>query len=129
MKKSAFSKQQEPPEKNEFAEMNSKRNSSYQDRKQKEIYSVILKIDYLYDHSYVPSVFDLKDLLPYPTEENFILLPFTFLYLKKINIDSNQFIADIELEIIGKKEILENEIKDPNKSLEYNDKDKIIEIK
>ena len=96
----------------EFAQIMSKRNLSDKERKKKELYSVIMKIDYLYDDGYEPCVFDLKELAQYPDEEEYILLPFTFLQLKKIAIDSNQFTADMELSIIGKKEILENKIKE-----------------
>ena len=96
----------------EFAQIMSKRNLSDKERKKKELYSVIMKIDYLYDDGYEPCVFDLKELAQYPDEEEYILLPFTFLILKKIAIDSNQFTADMELSIIGKKEILENKIKE-----------------
>ena len=114
--------------KKEFAEIISKRNISDKERKEKEFYSVIITITYLYDDEYEPSVFNLKDLAQYPDEEEYILLPFTFLELNKINIDSNKFIADIELDIIGKKEILEDKIKD-SKTVEYDTKKKIMFIK
>ena len=39
------------------------------------------------------------------------MLPFTFYKLDKIIIDCDNYISDIELKIIGKKEILENKIK------------------
>ena len=114
--------------KKEFAEMFSKRHIPDKDRKANGFYSVILKIDYLYDDGYEPSVFNLKDLAQYPDEEDYILLPFTFLELKSINIDSSKFIADIELDIIGKKDIFENKIKD-GKKVEFNPKKKIMFIK
>ena len=114
--------------KKDFAENTSKRNISDKTRKTKEFYSVIMKINYLYDSGYEPSAFNLKDLAQYPDEEEYILLPFTFLELKKVNIDSNKFTADIELDIIGKKEILENKIKE-SKTVEHNKKNKIMVIK
>ena len=114
--------------KKEFAEIISKRNISDKERKEKEFYSVIITITYLYDDEYEPSVFNLKDLAQYPDEEEYILLPFTFLELNKINIDSNKFIADIELDIIGKKDILEDKIKD-SKTVDYDTKKKIMFIK
>ena len=110
---------------NKFAEITSKRNLSEKERKEKEYYSVIMKIDYLYDSGYEPSIIDLKDLAQYPDEEEFILLPFTFLTLNTINIDSNKFIADIEMQIIGKKEILETKIKE-SKTLVFDKKNKIM---
>ena len=113
--------------KKEFAEILSKRNIPDKVRKEKGFYSVILKICYLYEDEYEPSVFNLKDLAQYPDEEEYIVLPFTFLELKSINIDSNKFIADIELDIIGKKDILEYKIKD-GKKVEFNQKEKIMFI-
>ncbi len=94
------------------------------DKKEKEKYSVIMQIDYLYDDGFEPCAFDLRELAQYPDEEEYILLPFTFLHLKKITIDSIKLIADIHLQIIGKEEILEYQIKQ-GKSIEF-DKDKNI---
>ena len=67
-------------EKKELAQVSSKRDMNY---KNKDLYSVIFKIDYFYQKGYEPSVIDLKDLLYYPDEYEYILLPFTFLKLKK----------------------------------------------
>ena len=94
--------------------------------KEKDTYSVIMKIDYLYDDGFEPCVFDLRELAQYPDEEEYILIPFTFLYLKEIDIDSKKLIADIHFEIIGKSEILEFQIKN-GKSIGY-DKNKNIMI-
>ena len=114
----------------ELAELLSKRKMEIEERKQKQFYSVILKVDYLYDDGYKPSIIDLRDLLPYPNDENYIILPFTFYTLKKIEIDSDKYLADIELEIIGKDEILENQIKnDDKKVLDYDKKNHIMILK
>ena len=88
--------------KKQMAEIMSKRKLSEKERKSKEIYSVIMKIDYLYDDGYEPCVIDLKELAQYPDEEDYILLPFTFLYMRKFKMDSNKYTADIEFDIIGK---------------------------
>ena len=112
------------------AEMLSKRKMEVQERKEKQFYSVILKFDYLYDDGYIPSVIDLREIQPYPDDENYMLLPFTFSHLKKITIDSNNYLADIELDIIGKNEILESQIKnDDKKVLEYDEKNHIMILK
>ena len=116
--------------KKEMAEIASKRKMDVKERKEKQFYSVILKIDYVYDDGYQPSIIDLRDIQPYPSDDNYIILPFTFLCLQKIEIDSNKYLADIELEIIGKNEIFENQIKDNNnKVLEYDDKKHIMFLK
>jgi hypothetical protein len=84
----------------------------------------------VYDDGYEPSIIDLRDIQPYPSDDNYIILPFTFLYLKKIEIDSNKYLADIELEIIGKNEIFESQIKENNnKVLEFDDKKHIMFLK
>ena len=106
----------------------SKRNIPDKERKEKGFYSVILTISYLHDDGFEPCVIDLTKLAQYPDEEEYILLPFTFLKLKNIIIDSNKLIADIELEIVGKKEILEYKLKD-KKELQFDDKANIMFIK
>ena len=116
--------------KKEQAEIASKRKMDVKERKEKQFYSVIIKIDYVYDDGYKASIIDLRDLQPYPSDENYVILPFTFLNLKKIEIDSNKYLADIELEVIGKKEILESQIKnDDKKVIEYDDKNHIMILK
>ena len=92
-----------------FAEISSQRNN--EDIKNKDLFSVIMKIDYLYDDGYEPCIFDLRDLALYPDEEDYIILPFTFMKLDTIKIDSNKLIADLELKVIGKEEILEDKIR------------------
>ena len=60
-------------------------------KKDNNSFSVIMKIEYQHDDGYEPSAFDLSDLSLYPDEEEFILLPFTFLYLKNFNINSDKY--------------------------------------
>ena len=108
----------------DFAEKDSERKLSEKERKNKEFYSVIMKINYLFEKKYKPSVFNLKNLSD-SKEEEFILLPFTFLKLKSIKIDSSNYIADLELDILGKKEILENKIKE-SKTIEFDSTQNIV---
>ena len=108
--------------KKDFVELITKRNIK---RKNSDLFSVVIKIEYLYDDGYEPVVFDLKDLAQYPDEEEYILLPFTFLILKNIKIDSKNFTVDIDLEIVGKLEILETYMKD-GKTIQYNEKNHIM---
>ena len=109
----------------DFAENASERKLSEKERKDKKLYSVIMKINYVYGDGYEPSVFNIKDLSQNSDEQEFILLPFTFLKLKSIKIDSSKNIADFELDIIGKKEILENKIK-KSKTIEFDNNQNII---
>ena len=87
--------------KRQIAEISSKRNISDEKRKEKNLFSVIIKIDYLYDEEYEPSCFELKHLSPFPEEEEYIVLPFTFYIIDKITIDCDKYISDIEMRIIG----------------------------
>ena len=97
--------------KKELVEISSNRNISVKEREAKNLFSVIIKIDYSYDKEYEPSCFDLEDLCQNQEEKVYLMLPFTFYKLDKIIIDCDNYISDIELKIIGKKEILENKIK------------------
>ena len=98
--------------KKEIAEKSSKRNIHDKERIEKDLYSVILTIHNLYKNEYEPRIFEVKDLSENSNEEEYILLPFTFLELLKIKIDSEKFVANIELKIIEKKEISEYKIKE-----------------
>ena len=110
--------------KKEFVETKFKEKISDKERKEKSLFLVVFKIEYSYNEEYEPCCFELKDLSQYPEEEEYIVLPFTFYILDNIIIDCNKFISEIDLKIIGKKEILENKIKD-SKEIEY---DKILNI-
>ena len=93
--------------KKDLAELFSKRNINYNKRKQRNLFSVVMKINYFLDDIYEPCAFELKDLSQYKDEEEYILLPFTFMKVNKVIIDSDKLISDIELEVIGKKKSLE----------------------
>ena len=112
----------------DFAEISSKINIPDNVRKAKGFYSVIMKINYSFKDGYESCIIDLTDLAQYPDEKEYILIPFTFMNLSKIQIDSNKFIANIELEIIGKKEILEYKIKE-NKEILFDKLENIIYTK
>ena len=84
-----------------------------------------MKINYLFDNGYEPSVFNLKDLSDSPDEQEFILLPFTFLKLENIAIDYKALTADLELEVIGKMDIVEKDRK-KGKSIEFDEENVIM---
>ena len=62
------------------------------------------------------------------TENEILFLPFSFYYVGDIKIDTQNYTATIYLILIGKNEILEEQIK-KGKEIEYNEKEKIIQIK
>ena len=110
----------------QLAENSSKRNIPVEERKEKDLYSVIMTIHYrYYNKEYEPCIYEVKDLSEIKNEEENILLPFTFLIFENMEIDSEKYIADITLNILGKKEILEYKIQQ-NKKIIYDSKNKII---
>ena len=111
--------------KKELALLNSQRNLHSMYRKDKSLFSAMLNIDYLFDDGYEPSIFDLNNLIPYPDEEEFIVLPFTFFCVKSIKYDILKMNVDIDLQVIGKFEILEEKVKNGKKII-YDDKSHAI---
>ena len=61
-------------------------------------------------------------------ETEYVFLPFSFFRVKDVKINTNDYTADIYLETVGKKQILENEIK-LGKEIEFNSQENIIQIK
>ena len=61
-------------------------------------------------------------------EKEILFQPFSFYFVRKIDINKENYTADIYLETIGKTEILEEKIKKGKKIL-YNDNSKIMEAK
>ena len=112
----------------EFAELTSKRYHYENNKKDNELYSVIMKFDYVPDNRYEPSIFNLKYLMQFPEEEDYILLPFTFFKITKVKIDSSKFTAEIEFSIVGKLNILEKDIRN-GKNIEYDNGKNIMIIK
>lgn len=106
--------------KEELAESSSKRTFSEKEREKYNFFSVIITIKYLYKDEYEPSCFELKDLSQHPEEQEYIALPFTFYSVEKVDINCEKYTCDIELNVIGKKEILENKIKEPKKAIDIN---------
>lgn len=61
-------------------------------------------------------------------EKEILYLPFSFFFVKDVIIDHKNYKADIYLETIGKKEILEEQIR-IGKEIKYNENEKIMEVK
>ena len=111
--------------KKELAEFYSRRNQTLLIRKDSNVFSVIINIEYPYDYKYEPCVFDLSELMHYPDEVEFIILPFTFYKVKNMKIDYIKLNVDINLEIIGRMTNLETEIQ-KGKKLDYDRTNNII---
>lgn len=64
----------------------------------------------------------------YQKEEEILYQPFSFYYVKDVKINKEDYTADINLETIGKTEILEEQLK-CGKIIEYNPNKKIMQVK
>jgi hypothetical protein len=74
-----------------------------------------MTINYIYCKEFIPYAIDVSKCSDFPDELEKIFLPFSFFKLKEVSIDYTNNIADIELDSIGIKEILELKLnKDTN---------------
>ena len=103
-----------------IAEFFAKRDDEPEQRKKDKRFSVILKINYKFCREFIPYAIDISKCSAYPDELERLFLPFSFFYIKSINIDYVKNIADIEMDSIGKKEILEERLCEGN-NIQYNE--------
>ena len=96
-----------------------------QKRKIEKKFSVLIIIDYKYKEGWEPSAFNICDLSVNKFEKEFILQPFTFYKIQNVEIVFDKYEANIYLENIGKKSILEKDIQN-NKIIRYNEKENIM---
>ena len=87
---------------------------------------MIMTIKYKYKNNWIPSAVVVKDLSLFPGEEERLFQSYSFFKIKKVNIELKNKSADIEMETIGKKSILEEEYQQ-NKKLRYNYNEGAIE--
>ena len=92
-----------------------------------KIFSVIYIITNKYKKNWIPNGINVQKESEY-NEKEILYQPFSFYKVTKVIIDKDNYTADIYLETIGKKEILEEEIK-KGKNIVYNDKNEIMEVK
>ena len=92
----------------DWANNSSKRDRPKEERQEKELYSVKMKINYSPSLNYEPCIFEVKDLSLSPDAEEYILLPFTYIDLFSIDINSEEYSADIQLNFTDKNAIFEN---------------------
>lgn len=114
-----------------IAEFFAKRDvDSPEERKKNKLFSVILTINYKFCKNFISYAIDISKCSDYPDELERIFLPFSFFKLKDIKIDYENNIADIEMDSIGRKEILEETLCKGN-NLYYNEYNNIgfMEVK
>ena len=122
---SAFTSTSERIDKAENFARREKSNKIY---KTKLKFSVLFYIMNYYKNNWVPSGVNIQHISAVKDEKEHLFLPFTFYYVRDVQININNHTADIYLETIGKKEILEKEIKN-GKEIEYNPNENIMQIK
>ena len=111
-----------------IAEMFSGRKNSIQLYKLNLKFSTIFYITNYYKKNFIPNGIHIADVSLYKKENECLFQPFSFYYVRDVKIDLSNYTADIYLETIGKKEILEKQIKE-GKEIEYNQKDRIMQVK
>ena len=101
--------------------------SSVQERQKECKFSSILKIEYNWDEGLFPLCFDISDISYYKNEEEYLFHPFSFFKIKDFKIDLINHTLNLDLQTIGKKEILEEQIK-LGKKIILNEPKKIMEV-
>ena len=112
----------------ERAENFARREKSNKIYKTKLKFSVLFYIMNYHKDNWVSSGVNIQNISAVKAEKEHLFLPFSFYYVRDVQININNHTADIYLETIGKKEILEKEIK-YGKEIEYNPNENIIQIK
>ena len=84
-------------------------------------FSVILKIKNICKQKWIPNGINIQNISQYKIEKEILYQPFSFYRVRDVQIDYKHYSADISLETIGKKEILEEKIK-MKKQIKYNQK-------
>ena len=92
-------------------------------------FSVVFHITNLYnkDKKWISNSIDIHDNSKYEKEKEVLFQPFSFYRVIKVEFNIKNYSADIFLETVGKKEILEEKIK-LGKEIQYNEKENIMEV-
>ena len=91
-------------------------------------FSVVFIVKNNYKKKWISNGIDVQKESDYQHEKEILYQPFSFYYVRDVQIDISNYKADIYLETIGKTEIIEEQIK-KGKKIEYNKKERIIQIK
>ena len=112
-----------------IAETRAGRKNEKQENNNSYKFSVMFHITNLYKKEWIPNCIkvDKNSLNEEVNEGEFLLQAFSFYRVKKAEIDYKNYNADIFMETIGKKEILEDKIR-LGKEIKYNEKENIMEI-
>ena len=106
--------------------MFSGRDKSIQQFRANSLFSVIYIITINHHENWISNGINIQNVSCFRNEREILLQPFSFFLLKDIKINITNYTADIYLETIGKKEILEEAIK-KGKKIIYNKNENIME--
>ena len=115
-------------ESEEFAKNHSGRKNSRELYENSLQFSVVYYITNIYKNQWISSGVNVQEETKFKKEKEILYQPFSFYYVKKVDINNEDKTANIYLETIGKNEILEEKIK-LGKEIEYNKEKNIIQIK
>ena len=92
-------------------------------------FSVVFHIVNLFNENenWISNSIDVHDNSKYEKEKEFLFQPFSFYKIKDVVFDIKNYSADIFLETVGKKEILEEKIK-LGEEIKYNEIENIMEV-
>ena len=121
---SSFTPTTEEAKRAEFLSGRNNTNSLYKTKKK---FSVILIIKNYFKNNWISNGVTFQELSEYE-EKEILFLPFSFYYVRDVQIDQQNYKADIYLETIGKQEILEEKIK-IGKEIKFNQKEFIMQVK
>ena len=91
-------------------------------------FSVVFIIKNINKSKWISNGIDVQKESAYTIEKEILYQPFSFYYVRDVQIDIKNYMADIYLDTVGKIEILEEKIK-VGKEIEYNKKEGIMQIK
>ena len=83
------------------------RNNSKEIYEANLLFSVLFQIENKWENDQVSNGIDIQDIAKYKDEKEILFLPFSFYYVKKVDINISKYTADIDLEIIRKSDIFE----------------------
>ena len=104
------------------------RDKAKEQYKTRKLFSIIYTIKNAYKKSWIANCVNVQQESVYKKEQEILYQPFSFYFVRDVQIDLPNFSADIILETIGKEEILEEKLK-IGKEIEYNEKKRIMQVK
>lgn len=99
------------------------------DNKGPNQYETIITINYIYKKGFIPTAVDVSKIAvpEHEYEKEYIFPPYTFFIVKNVAIDHLKKIAEIEIDTVGKKEIIEKNM-EKGSNLIYNKEEGFMEL-